>query len=76
LLRACDGYEGSFVTLCALRLAPLLFVRPGELRKAEWTEIDLDKAERNISAERMKMRGRILSLCRNKPLRSCASCVR
>ncbi len=56
LLRACDGYEGSFVTLCALRLAPLVFVRPGELRKAEWTEIDLDKAEWNIAAERMKMR--------------------
>jgi len=56
LLRACDGYEGSFVTICALRLAPLVFVRPGELRKAEWTEIDLDKAEWNIAAERMKMR--------------------
>ena len=41
------------VTLCALRLAPLVFVRPGELRKAEWTEIDLDpKAEWNIAAER------------------------
>ena len=34
LLRACDGYQGSFVTQCALRLAPLVFVRPGELRKA------------------------------------------
>ncbi len=50
LLRACDGYQGSFVTLCALRLAPLVFVRPGELRKAEWAEIDLDKAEWNIAA--------------------------
>ena len=57
LLRAIDGYQGSFVTKCALRLAPLVFVRPGELRKAEWTEIDLDKAEWNIPAERMKMRG-------------------
>jgi integrase len=38
LLRAIDGYSGSFVTKCALRLAPLTFVRPGELRKAEWTE--------------------------------------
>jgi integrase len=56
LLRACDAYQGSFVTLCALRLAPLVFVRPGELRKAEWIEIDLDKAEWNIAAERMKMR--------------------
>ncbi len=56
LLRAMDSYQGSFVTKCALRLAPLVFVRPGELRKAEWAEIDLDKAEWNIPAERMKMR--------------------
>lgn len=54
LLRAIDGYQGSFVTICALRLAPLVFVRPGELRKAEWAEIDLDKAEWNIPAKRMK----------------------
>lgn len=56
LLRAIDGYQGSLVTKCALRLAPLFFVRPGELRKAEWAEINLDKAEWNIPAERMKMR--------------------
>ncbi len=56
LLRAIDGYEGHFVTKCALRLAPLVFVRPGELRKAEWSEIDLDKAEWRIPAKRMKMR--------------------
>ncbi len=56
LLRAIDGYQGSFVTQCALRLAPLLFVRPGELRKAEWSEIDLEAAEWHIPAERMKMR--------------------
>ena len=56
LLCAIDGYQGHFVTKCALRLAPLFFVRPGELRKAEWAEIDLDKAEWNIPAERMKMR--------------------
>jgi integrase len=56
LLRACDAYQGSFVTKCALRLAPLVFVRPGELRNAEWTEIDLERAEWNIPAERMKMR--------------------
>jgi integrase len=56
LLRAIDGYQGSLVTKCALRLAPLLFVRPGELRQAEWAEIDLDKAEWNIPAARMKMR--------------------
>jgi integrase len=56
LLRAIDGYSGSFVTQCALRLAPLVFVRPGELRQAEWTEFDLDKAEWNVPAARMKMR--------------------
>jgi len=45
MLRAFDGYEGSFVVKCALRLAPLVFVRPGELRRAEWADIDLDNAE-------------------------------
>ena len=45
MLRAFDSYTGSFVTKCALRLAPLVFVRPGELRKAEWADIDLDAAE-------------------------------
>jgi integrase len=54
LLRAIDGYEGSFVTKCALRLAPLLFVRPGELRQMEWAEIDLEAAEWSIPAEKMK----------------------
>ncbi len=56
LLRVINGYEGFLVTKGALRLAPLVFVRPGELRKAEWSEIDLDKAEWIISAEKMKMR--------------------
>ena len=56
LLRAIDGYEGHFVVQCALRLAPLVFLRPGELRQAEWAEIDLEEAESNISAERMKMK--------------------
>lgn len=55
LLRAIDGYSGSFVTVCALRLAPLVFVRPGELRHAEWAEFDLEKAEWRIPAEKMKM---------------------
>ncbi len=45
VLRALDGYEGTFTVACALRLAPLVFVRPGELRKAEWADIDLDAAE-------------------------------
>ena len=56
LLRAIDGFEGSFVVKCAMQLAPMLFVRPGELRAAEWSEIDLDTAEWNIPAERMKMK--------------------
>lgn len=56
LLRAIEAYQGSFVTRCALRFAPLVFVRPGELRKAEWVEFDLDAAEWRIPAEKMKMR--------------------
>ena len=56
LLRAIDTYTGFFVTKCALRLAPLVFVRPGELRHAQWPELDLDEAEWRIPAEKMKMR--------------------
>ena len=56
LLRAIDDYRGSFVTQCAMRLAPLVFVRPGELRSAEWSEFDFDKAEWRIPGEKMKMR--------------------
>lgn len=55
LLRAINDYKGDFVTKCALRLAPLVFVRPGELRHAEWSEIDLDKKEWLIPADKMKM---------------------
>lgn len=56
LLRDIDGYQGTFVGRCALRLVPFVFVRPGELRKAEWSEFDLDKTEWRIPAERMKAR--------------------
>ena len=45
MLRVMDGYEGSLIVRCALQLAPLVFVRPGELRKAEWNDIDLEAAE-------------------------------
>ncbi|MEB2319044.1 MAG: integrase arm-type DNA-binding domain-containing protein [Pseudomonadota bacterium] len=45
ILRALDGYQGTLTVQCALRLAPLVFVRPGELRKARWADIDLDAAE-------------------------------
>lgn len=55
LLRAIDNYSGYFPTQCALRLAPLVFVRPKELRNAEWSEFDIDKAEWRIPAEKMKM---------------------
>jgi integrase len=55
LMRAIQDYSGQFVTSCALKLAPLFFVRPGELRHAEWNEFDLDKAEWRIPAEKMKM---------------------
>lgn len=55
-MRAIVGYRGSYVTQCALKLAPLLFVRPGELRWAEWPEFNLDATEWRIPASRMKMR--------------------
>jgi integrase len=45
LLRAIDDYSGTFIVKCALQLAPLVFVRPGELRQAEWAHIDLDAKE-------------------------------
>jgi len=56
LLRAIDAYAGDYVTRAALLLAPLVFVRPGELRHAEWAEIDLDAGEWRIPADKMKMR--------------------
>ena len=56
LLRAIDSYQGFYVTRCALRLAPLVFVRPGELRKATWDEINFTAAEWRNPAARMKMR--------------------
>lgn len=45
LLRTLDGYQGSLVVSCALRLAPMVFVRPGELRTAKWSDFDLNAAE-------------------------------
>jgi integrase len=56
LLRAIDGFTGQYVTLCALRLAPLVFVRPGELRTAEWAEFDLDGSLWRIPGPKMKMK--------------------
>lgn len=56
LLLALDNYQGQFTTRCALQLAPLVFVRPGELRHAEWAELDLDGAEWRIPSAKTKMR--------------------
>jgi integrase len=56
LLRAIDGFDGHPTTRAALKLAPLLFVRPGELRMAEWTEFDLKSKVWRIPAAKMKMR--------------------
>lgn len=56
LLRAIEGFSGQYVTLTALKLAPLVFVRPGELRHAAWSEFDLDAAVWRIPGERMKMK--------------------
>jgi integrase len=55
LLRAIDGFDGQPTTLAALQLAALLFVRPGELRKAEWVEFNLRESEWRIPAKKMKM---------------------
>jgi integrase len=55
LLRAIDAYSGHAYAIAALKLAPLVFVRPGELRSAEWSEIDLDAAEWRIPGSKMKM---------------------
>ncbi|HSW09000.1 tyrosine-type recombinase/integrase [Aquabacterium sp.] len=60
LLRDINAYEGGFITRCALKLSPLLFVRPGELRRAEWNEINLDAAEWRIPAPKMK--GRVMHI--------------
>lgn len=59
LLRAIDGFDGTFVVSCALKLAPLWFVRPGELRGAEWTEFELDHPDGprwSIPPSRRKLR--------------------
>lgn len=55
LLRAIDGFTGGFTTLCALKLSALTYVRPGELRHAEWEELDLDGVTWRIPGSKMKM---------------------
>lgn len=56
LLRAINGYKGFFHTRCAFKLAPMLFLRPGELRSLEWDFVSIDSAEIRLPAEIMKMR--------------------
>lgn len=56
LLRDIDDSAGSAITRFALRMTPHVFVRPGELRRAEWSEFDLERAVWSIPAEKMKMR--------------------
>jgi integrase len=63
LLNALDGYKGTAVVNAALRLAPLTFVRPGELRKAKWAEIDFDKAEWRYYVTKTKS-DHIVPLCK------------
>jgi integrase len=57
LMRAIEGYTGHAITLYALRLSAHMFVRPGELRQAEWAEFDFDRSVWNLPPEKMKMRG-------------------
>ena len=59
LLRAIDEYHGTFVVKCALQLAPLFFLRPKELRLAEWSEFDFERAEWVIPIRRMKRTRRV-----------------
>jgi integrase len=63
LLRAIEDYDGLPLTKAALRLAPVVFVRPGELRRAEWGEFDLEHAEWRIPAAKNE----------NAPIAPCAS---
>jgi len=56
LLRDMDNCEATFVVYCALHIAPLVFVRPGELRRAEWYEFDIPNAVWRIPAHKIKMR--------------------
>ena len=65
LMRSIFDYTGHPCTVAALKLTPLVFVRPGELRTAEWTEIDLDAAEWRIPGRKMKMKNdHIVPLCK------------
>lgn len=66
LMRAIDEYDGQPITRLALQLAPHVFVRPGELRHAEWHEFDLEGALWTIPADKTKMRKDLRSHCRRR----------
>jgi integrase len=55
ILRMMDGYTGGLIVNCALRLAPYVFVRPGELRHARWADIDLEKAQWSFAASKTNL---------------------
>ncbi len=55
LLKTIEGYEGTLIVRCAIRLAPLVFVRPGELRKAEWADINFEEAEWRYTVTKTNM---------------------
>lgn len=68
LLRAIDAFKGSLLVQSALRLAPLVFVRPGELRKTLWADIDLDKAKwRYVVSSYLRPRRITWSRSRGRP---------
>lgn len=75
LLRAIDGYCGQPVTHAALKLAPLVFVRPGELRQAEWSEINFDAAKCRIPSGRMKMSELHIVPLAPQALQTCETCI-
>lgn len=55
LMRAIEGFKGQFATQCALKLAPLTLLRPGELLNGQWSEIDFERAMWTIPVKRMKV---------------------
>jgi|UPI0003714B47 integrase len=58
LMRAIDGFKGTLVVQCALKLSPLVFLRPGELRQLRWEWVNIDEQEIRLPADIMKMRQR------------------
>ncbi len=76
LLRDIEAYADGFITKCAMKPSPLLFVRPVELRRAPWCELNLDAAQWRIPAAKMK--GRVMHTVplAKQAVTSCESCNR